>query len=163
VSLSTLSFIKYWLPVVLWLILIFAASTDLMSGEHTSRFLVPFLRWFSPGISTQTIALIQLVIRKCAHLTEYAVLAALLWRALRGQLLTRRARAHATFAFFAGITFAVLDEFHQSFVPSRTSSPYDVVIDAAGAIIGLLIYRRMTRTQCVHAARPLNMRIRLRL
>ncbi len=84
-------FIKYWLPVLLWMVFIFIGSTDLMSAEHTSRFIGPFLRWFAPDITDATIASIQLVVRKCAHLTEYAILSALLLRALRQHFIARRA------------------------------------------------------------------------
>ena len=133
-------FIKYWLPVLLWMIFIFIGSTDLMSAEQTSRFIGPFLRWFAPGITDATIASIQLVVRKCAHLAEYAILSALLLRALRQHLLAAR-----SVAFVLAALYAVLDEFHQSFVPSRTGSPWDVLTDSIGAILGLVIYVRMTR------------------
>ena len=56
----------------------------MLSAAHTSRFLVPFLRWLDPQISLAALNAIQFGIRKLAHLTEYAILAALLWRALRG-------------------------------------------------------------------------------
>jgi VanZ family protein len=133
-------FMKYWLPVLLWMVFIFIGSTDLMSAEHTSRFIGPFLRWFAPDITDATVTSIQLVVRKCAHLTEYAILSALLLRALRQHLLA----AHSV-AFVLAALYAVLDEFHQSFVPSRTGSPWDVVTDSIGAILGLVIYVRMTR------------------
>jgi len=132
--------IKYWLPVLLWMVFIFIGSTDLMSAEHTSRFIGPFLRWFVPDITDATVTSIQLVVRKCAHLTEYAILSALLLRALRQHLLAARSVAFALAALYA-----VVDEFHQSFVPSRTGSPWDVVTDSIGAILGLIIYVRMTR------------------
>src|SRR5205823_14527715 len=73
--------LKNWLPVFIWLAVIFLGSTDLMSAEHTSRFIVPFLRWLNPDISLETLASIHSIIRKCAHLGEYAVLALLLLRA----------------------------------------------------------------------------------
>ncbi|HVF70866.1 MAG TPA: VanZ family protein [Chthoniobacterales bacterium] len=130
-------FLKLWLPVVAWLVFIFIGSTDLMSAEHTSRFIGPFLRWFAPDITDATIVSIQLFVRKCAHLTEYAILAALLYRGLRqgrdGFFLA------AAFAFVIAAICASLDEFHQSFVASRTGSPWDVMIDCLGAIIGLTI------------------------
>ena len=132
--------LKYWLPVLLWMVFIFLGSTDLMSAEHTSRFIGPFLRWFAPDITDATIASIQLLVRKCAHVMEYAILSALLLRALRQHLLAAR-----SVAFVLAALYAVLDEFHQSFVPSRTGSPWDVVTDIAGAILGLMIYVRMTR------------------
>jgi VanZ family protein len=128
-------FLKYWLPAIAWMILIFAGSTDLLSADHTSRFIGPFLRWFAPHVSDATIASIQLVVRKCAHLTEYAILAALFYRALR----LPRERGLVLAFFFAAIC-AVLDEFHQSFVASRTASPWDVTIDGVGALIGLVVY-----------------------
>jgi hypothetical protein len=74
-------FVKYWLPLLLWLGVIFLGSTDLMSAEHTSRFIVPFLRWLKPDISPETFASIHFIVRKCAHVGEYAVLALLLLRA----------------------------------------------------------------------------------
>ena len=136
-------FLKYWLPVLLWMIFITGGSTDLMSVEHTSRFIGPFLRWLIPDISESTIYIIQLFVRKCAHLTEYAVLAALLFRAFR-QGRQELARA-AVSAFIIALIFASLDEFHQSFVPSREASPYDVALDAVGALVGLAIYRFIVR------------------
>ncbi len=55
------AFVKYWVPVVAWMLLIFVMSGDLMSAEHASRFLVPFLRWLAPDISPATVASIQLL------------------------------------------------------------------------------------------------------
>jgi VanZ family protein len=131
------SLVKYWIPVVAWMLLIFVASGDLLSAEHTSRFLVPLLHWIAPDISPATIASIQLLVRKCAHLTEYAILAGFLYRALRqGQDGFWRA---AALAFVLAAIYASLDEFHQSFVPSRTGSPWDVLIDCIGAMLGLAV------------------------
>jgi VanZ family protein len=131
-------FLKGWLPVLLWMVFIFVGSTDLMSAEHTSRFLVPFLRWLTPDISDAAIATIQLFIRKGAHLAEYAILAALLLRAFRKSQ-ERLARATISALILAAI-YAAFDELHQASVPSRTASPYDVAIDTAGALVGLAIY-----------------------
>src|SRR5882724_4140235 len=77
------SFLKYWLPLLIWLVVIFVGSTSVMSAEHTSRYIVPFLLWLKPGISPKAIWTILVVTRKCAHVIEYAILALLLWRALR--------------------------------------------------------------------------------
>jgi VanZ family protein len=137
---SVRSLLKYWLPVVGWMLVIFLASGDMMSAEHTSRFLVPFLRWIVPDISPVTVASIQLVVRKGAHVTEYAILSALLWRALRRHHeISWRAPG---MAFVIAAVYASLDEFHQSYIASRTGSFWDVLIDCAGAILGLAIYRR---------------------
>jgi VanZ family protein len=138
-------FLKYWLPVLAWMIFIFVGSTDLLSAEHTSRFIGPFLRWLTPDISDATIASVQLVVRKCAHLTEYAILAALLFRAFR-QRQSRVGRA-LVISFLIAAAYATLDEFHQSYVASRTGSPWDVLIDCAGACAGVLIYWRVMRNR----------------
>jgi VanZ family protein len=134
------SFLKYWLPVLIWLGLIFVGSTDVLSAEQTSRFLVPFLRWLDPQISVATIAAVHLTVRKLGHITEYAILAMLLWRGLRhGTHLQAKMSILFSLAWLAAAIFAVTDEFHQSFVPSRTASPIDVMIDICGAMIGLII------------------------
>jgi VanZ family protein len=142
VSFSVRGFLKSWLPVFLWLAVIFISSTDLMSVEHTSRFIGPFLRWFAPDISDAAVASTQIVVRKCAHLTEYAILAALLCRALRPYL-DRTLAALLVLVIAAGC--AALDEYHQSFVASRTASPWDVLIDCAGALAGIALFRHFVR------------------
>ena len=134
------SFLKYWLPVVIWLGLIFIGSTDLLSAEHTSRIIDPILRWFNPDVSIATIARVQFFLRKAGHLSEYALLAMLLWRAFRH---VPRWQAKMSILFLAiwllCSFFAASDEFHQSLVPSRTASPKDVLIDVIGALAGLII------------------------
>src|SRR5216110_1069670 len=134
------SFLKYWLPLPIWLSVIFVGSTNLMSAEHTSRFVVPFLLWLKPGMSPHAIWVILVVMRKCAHVTEYAVLALLLWRALRS-VPTLHAKTLMVFgAVLLGCAvFAATDEFHQTFVKSRTPSVRDVLLDIGGAVVGLLI------------------------
>ena len=128
-------FLKYWLPLLVWMVFIFVGSTDLLSAENTSRFIGPFVRWFAPDVSDATIASIQLIVRKCAHLTEYAILATLLYRAFYPY----RPRAFVLALIVAAI-YAGLDEFHQSFVATRTASFRDVAIDCVGALAGLAIY-----------------------
>jgi VanZ family protein len=127
-------------------LVIFIASGDLMSAEHTSRFLGPLLRWLKPDISVETLAQIQFCVRKAAHLTEYAILAFLFLRALfRGTNLKWPTSILFMIAWIGCVLVAASDEFHQSFVASRGASPWDVMIDSAGAIFGLLICSRWTR------------------
>jgi VanZ family protein len=131
--------LKNWLPVFIWLGVIFLGSIDLMSAEHTSRFIVPFLRWLKPDISPETLASIHFIVRKCAHLGEYAVLALLLFRAA---ILTNLKRSLAILyvsVWVACLFVATTDEFHQTFVASRGASATDIMIDSGGAILGLLI------------------------
>jgi VanZ family protein len=136
---STRIFVSKWVPVLAWMILIFAGSTDVLSADHTSRLLVPFLRWLDPQISFAMIAHINIVLRKLGHLAEYAILAALLWRALRVTLKSTATLLIGAIALITSALFAISDEIHQSFVPSRTPSQHDVLIDICGAIIGLAI------------------------
>ncbi len=133
-------FLKYWLPIVIWLIMIFIGSTDLMSAQHTSRIIGPILRWLHPGISPSRIEQVQFVIRKTAHLSEYAVLSLLIFRALANMIRSGRFAGAASITLLISSAFAASDEFHQSFVPSRMSSVRDVVIDITGAIFGMTIY-----------------------
>jgi VanZ family protein len=140
------SLAKYWAPVIGWIVLIFLASGDLMSAEHTSRFLIPFLRWLNPGISAGTLAEIHFCVRKAAHVTEYAILALLVSRAVFRETNLKRARSISfAGAWIACTVVAACDEFRQSFVESRGASPWDVMIDSAGAIFGLLVYVRFAR------------------
>jgi VanZ family protein len=134
------SVFKYWVPVLIWLCVIFIGSTDVMSAEQTSRFLVPFLRWLKPDILPEAIEQIQFFVRKLGHISEYAVLAVFLWRALRwGINLRMKMSILVVVVWFVCSIFAATDEFHQSFIPSRTPSPHDVMIDICGAVVGLAI------------------------
>jgi VanZ family protein len=133
-------FLKNWLPVLIWVGVIFLGSTDLMSVEHTSRFIVPFLRWLKPDISPESLASIHFIVRKCAHVSEYAVLALLLLRAATFMTNLKRSIPilHVS-VWGACLLVAATDEFHQTFVQSRGASVRDFIIDSAGAIVGLLI------------------------
>jgi VanZ family protein len=148
-----LRFVRYWMPAIVWMAIIFLGSTDMLSAEHTSRFLVPFLRWFDPQISLAALDQIQFAIRKLGHLTEYAILAMLLWRALRGGVRwPMKMSLLFLVAALASAIFAASDEFHQSFVPSRTGSPNDVMIDICGALAGLAICWMFARRRTAIAA-----------
>ena len=120
--------------------LIFGFSTQAGSTHHTSRIIGPFLRWINPNVTDVTINRVQYVIRKGAHMTEYAILATLLWRArrqpVRGDIRPWQ-WSDAGFALLVAIAFAASDEFHQSFVPSREGRVGDVFIDGAGAALGV--------------------------
>jgi VanZ family protein len=101
-----------WLPVVVWAGVIFAFSSI-------------------PSLSTH-LGIWDLILRKGAHMTEYAILAALL----------RRATGSYGWAFALAVAYAASDEFHQTFVRGRHGSPIDAGIDAVGAAIGLMAWRR---------------------
>lgn len=133
-------FLTRWGPSLFWALAIFGASTDLLSAEHTGLFIEPFLRWICPGISDTTLDTVHILIRKGAHLTEYAILALLLRSAIhkpRGEAGGRLSWKITAVAFTLSAIYAASDEFHQSFVPSRSASVRDVLIDMCGAAIGL--------------------------
>jgi len=134
------------------MIFIFIGSNDLLSAEHTSRFIGPFLRWLVPGVSDAAVASVQLVVRKCGHLTEYAILAGFLYRAIRQRRNT--VLPVAITALVIAAVYAGLDEFHQSFVASRTASGWDVMIDCIGALVGLAICSRFRRQPAPSERRP---------
>jgi VanZ family protein len=136
------SLLLYWLPVALWMALIFGMSTGLGASHRTSRIIGPILRWFNPQVSDETIRGIQLGIRKTAHVTEYAILALLCLRALRQTRSGERRPWNTRTAIIAltiTVLYAATDEWHQSFVPGREGAVRDVLIDAAGGSAGLLL------------------------
>jgi VanZ family protein len=132
--------LRYWLPVLIWMALIFTASSDSRSYQHSSFFVEPLLHWLFPHMAQTNVDKIHHVIRKCAHLTEYAILALLLWRALH---LSKNQLPAWSWPKVGGTLllvclYAATDELHQSFVPTRTPLVSDVFIDTAGGTIGLL-------------------------
>ncbi len=132
---------RYWLPVLIWMCVIFSASSDRMSMAHSSRIITPIVRWLFPHFSDQAVEEAVFYGRKFAHVAEYAILALLVWRALHNP---GRSDPHpwswpeAARAALLVLLYAAADEFHQSFVPSRDASLRDVLLDTSGAILALL-------------------------
>jgi len=141
--------IKAWLPVALWMGVIFFASTDLGSAEHTSRVIEPLVKWIKPDATPEQYELVHFLVRKAAHLTEYAILGLLVLRAVRmsssAQTNPRSLRLLGSALLFAA-AYASMDEFHQSFVAMRTACVQDVLIDTTGALVGLAIASLSRRT-----------------
>jgi VanZ family protein len=135
-------FLKYWLPVLLWMALIFTGSSDSKSYQHSSWIFVPFMHWLFPHMSQEHIDDLHLVFRKSCHLTEYAVLALLTWRANRRPLKNDPRPwnwQEAGLALSIVFAYAATDELHQVFVPTRTAEISDVMIDTTGGACALLI------------------------
>lgn len=116
-----MSLLKRWLPVVAWSAVILATSNDWFSASHTQS-------WLNVPES------VNVTLRKLAHLTGYGILGALAWRAARIDL--RRA---LPVAYAVVIIVASIDEWHQSTVPSRGGSPWDVLLDVAGATVAIAL------------------------
>ena len=147
------SFLRYWLPLLIWMGVIFSASADTQSTQRSSRLIEPFLRWLWPEVSPEQVEAVRWVVRKAAHLTEYAILAWLWWRAwrrpVRGDARPWSWRI-AILALAAVVIYAATDEWHQSFVPNRTGAVRDVLIDTVGGVAGLgglwWLHRRRRKT-----------------
>jgi VanZ family protein len=138
------TFLKYWLPILIWMAVIFAGSADSGSFRHSSRILGPLLHWLFPHITEEAVNRIVLVARKGAHVTEYGILGLLIWRALRRPVF-RDPRPWswriAGWSVLLVALYAASDEFHQRFVPGREATVHDVVIDTCGASLALLLLR----------------------
>jgi VanZ family protein len=139
---KTRNFVLYWLPIILWMVMIFGFSSDSHSFQNSSRILEPLLRWLCPNMAPETRNEIVFVARKGVHLSIYAVLALLVWRAWRKPA-RRDSRpwrwSDAGVALLVAALYAASDEFHQTFVPNRDGCVRDVLIDTCGAAAGLFL------------------------
>jgi len=137
---------------LLWLALVLFLGSAYFAAQTTGPFIVPILQMLAPGASSAELHAAHLALRKLAHLTEYAVLALLWFRALRHGG-PRTSRAAAWIALSICLTCALIDEAHQSMIPTRTGSARDLVIDASGAA-GMLALTRGRRTTRNRATQP---------
>jgi VanZ family protein len=130
--------LKQWLPAILWAVVISAASTDAFSASHTSTFLLPVLHWLFPSAGPESLERMHFFIRKSGHVTEYFIFSVLLLRALKEKGKPWRLR-WAIWALAIAAGYSALDEFHQSFVASRTASPWDSLLDTAAAATAQIV------------------------
>jgi len=135
--------LRFWRygPLVLWIIFISLASTSEFSASNTSMILRPILLWLFPNLSEARLAAAHFLTRKAGHFTEYAVLAFLARRAFITSSQVTLRRYWFQLGLLLIVIYGLLDEFHQSFVPSRTPSIYDSAIDIAGGLTVLLIFK----------------------
>jgi VanZ family protein len=142
---ATLEKMLHWLPAALAVAMITGESTATMSADNTSHWLLPFWVHFFGVISAPHWAEIHHLIRKTGHMVGYGMVSACFfhgWRmSLRGagdkvRSVWRRA---GMLAVASTLLVASADEFHQSFLPSRTGRPVDVGIDLCGAITAQLL------------------------
>jgi len=141
-----------YVPLILWILFISFASTSQFSAVNTSTVLRPLVLWFLPSVNETQLATVHFVLRKLGHFTEYAVLAYLARRAFISSSREFLRRYWFQCAFLLIVVYALLDEFHQSFVPSRTASIYDSAIDVAGGITVLIILKLLRRNSRARTA-----------
>lgn len=132
-------------PLILWMLLISFASTNEFSAVNTSRIIRPLLIWLFPHISEERISLAHFIIRKLAHFAEYSVLGFLAARAF--YFSSRRLLRQSWFgaAMLLIMLYALIDEYHQSFVASRSASLVDSAIDIAGGVTALAVFACLHR------------------
>lgn len=130
--------VRYWLPVVVMLGLMYWFSTDALSGENTRGIIETVLSWFGYRASPRQLTRFNYFVRKSAHFTEYAILAALLFRAFRADSLLRWRLRWSIYSFAVALVWAAVDELHQSFTRTRGGSVYDSLLDSSGALFMLI-------------------------
>ena len=136
-----LRLLSRYLPLIAWLAFISFASSGSFSAGNTSRIIGPLILWLFPKTSPETLTVIHFTTRKVAHFTEYAILGFLATRAFRTSPRPAIRQRWFLICVTLVVVYALIDEFHQSFVPSRTGSIFDSFIDMAGGLTALLIIR----------------------
>lgn len=118
-----------WGAVALWTAVILLSSNDSFASTETGGVLV---RLLGSLLSAETLAAINFLLRKAAHVVAYGILGVLSWRAAEG----------LTIALMIVLAVAAFDEWHQSTTALRTGSPWDVLLDLCGAAIAIGVARR---------------------
>ena len=138
-------------PFIIWIFVVLGLGSGIGSMKETSRIIRPLLEFLFPHASPETLTYYHGIIRKLAHLTEYAVLAFLAIRALSATTVPKFKEYRFAIAVLIVLAVASLDEFHQSFEAARTSTPWDVTLDViGGGIAATFLYfldRRKTRSK----------------
>ena len=137
--------IMRYAPLVIWIAVILGLGFGEASMSETSRFIRPLLKFLFPDAPESTLAFYHGLIRKAAHVTEYAVLAFLAVRAFTASSVPILRRRPFLLAIALVALVAASDEFHQSFELSRTGSPADVLFDVSGGLAVLVGYGLLMR------------------
>ena len=142
-----ITYIYIWrVLALLWSVKIFMMSTEAFASHHTRSLLAHFLETLGFAVSPDFLRLLNLSLRKSAHLFEYAVLSFLLYCSFGEQGHQTWQPRRAGWALALAAVYALTDEFHQALVRGRSASYIDSVIDATGALLAMiLLYRFSTR------------------
>ena len=139
-----------WLPATLWvgmLLLIFYFSSQAGSPENSAGWIMTLLRWIAPQLAEQLtpeqLHALNYAFRKLGHGTGYFLLTLLGYSAFRRSF-GMDSRPALRWAVFTSLLRAIIDEIHQAFVPGRTGTPVDVMIDAVGVAVAAWLVRRRT-------------------
>lgn len=136
---------RVWLwayaPLFLWIGVIFFLSSGNGSSAETSRIIGPLIAFFFPNADEGTVALVHAAVRKAAHVTEYAILAALASRAFLRSSAPFLRNYWVLWAIIIVAATALLDEFNQSFNVLRTGTPMDSLLDICGGLLAISLIR----------------------
>ena len=128
--------LKAWLPVILWAAIILSAANDRFSDQQTSGWLERMFGRLPPEVNV--------FVRKGAHVGEYAILALLAWRA-RKTIVT---------PLLIALAVACADETLQAMTVTRTGSVVDIAWDMTGAILAVMVARRVSPAVPAGASEP---------
>ncbi len=135
-----------WIPAAICVVLIVISSSDAFSSDNTSYVLLPFAQKLFGPIGHHTWVTLLYDIRKVGHFFAYGFVCLVFFRAWRMTFRLSRAYSAVTaslraaaVALLSTLVLSSGDEFHQSFLPKRTGSPFDVLLDMCGAVTCLLI------------------------
>lgn len=130
-----------WILIFVWMITIFmfSAQNGDESSELSQGFLRTFILRFTPdNISEDIVNMMEYIIRKCAHMTEYAVFGILVFYQIKLYRLFEKEWNRIVMAVICVMIYASTDEIHQLFVGGRSGRFTDVLIDTAGGFIGIM-------------------------
>ena len=131
------NFWSAWIPAMIWLAVIAVESSGWLSSANTGRLLYAIVTFILGPIDPDAFAIIHALLRKIGHVIGYGILSFLLFRAWRTTL---RPKTQAWNLLWAVVSFvmtaavASLDEWHQTYLPSRTGTLHDVVLDSLAAL-----------------------------
>lgn len=161
-SKKSLSKILRWATTLAWAALIFYLSTGRFGTPFSEWLLARVLELLHASVLPPTFAILSFLLRKSAHLTEYAVLCLLLYASFEDSDRMVWQPRLAVGCVLAAALYSLTDEFHQRFVPGRTASLVDCGIDTAGAVLGMLgvyggdrfVQAKSTNTAASNASAP---------
>jgi VanZ like protein len=140
-SASRPNLLRAWWPAVVWIGLIAFESTDFFSAQHTGSLLYTVLTRLFGQINFYDFLIFHHYLRKTGHVVGYGMLSLLLlrgWRVTLGRIHTLLLRA-ALLSWLGTAIVAALDEWHQSYIPSRTGTIWDVALDSVAGVTFLII------------------------